>query len=95
MSKLHEQKPVEAKVTEWLNNQSFWNEKIVRIDLPIPGRMVLYERDKKLRIEVGTYADYARNLKKLRTFYRSGLDETQYSEIDLRFRGQIIGRKNM
>ena len=47
------------------------------------------------RVVMGAMHGYERKLKKLRTFYRNSPEEVKaknYTELDLRFRGQVIGR---
>ena len=47
------------------------------------------------RVVMGSMRDYERKLKKLRTFYQNipaEVKEKNYTELDVRFRGQVIGR---
>ena len=47
------------------------------------------------RVVLGSMKDYENKLNKLRVFLENGADATRdkhYMELDLRFKGQVIGR---
>jgi len=47
------------------------------------------------RVVLGSMKDYENKLNKLRVFLENGADATRdkhYTELDLRFKGQVIGR---
>ena len=50
---------------------------------------------RKERILLGEINGFESKLAKLRTFYENGsqiLQDKHYTELDLRFRGQVVGR---
>ncbi len=86
-----------AEMAEWLQRDPYWRERIRRIHMRTPQNAVLVMRDDDLpQVVIGTLSNYQHKLAKLRTFLDNSVDATQdkhYRELDVRFRGQVIGRK--
>ena len=87
-----------ADFAQWLQRDAFWRQHIKRVQVMNPHMYVLHLRDPESpRVILGELSGYAQKLRKLRTFYADGAEETEgkhYDELDLRFRGQVIGRNN-
>ena len=85
-----------ADFAEWLADNSYWRKKIHHLHLQTPQKIVIYLRgENQPRVVLGNLRHYERKLKKLRTFLENSgniLEEKQYDEIDIRYRGQVIGR---
>lgn len=85
-----------ADFTEWLQHNKYWRERISYVHMRTPRMAVLVLRDaSQPRIVMGSIQGYERKLNKLRTFFEHGqeaLKEKHYEELDIRFRGQVIGR---
>ena len=85
---------------EWLQDNRYWQERIDHVHLRNPRMAVLYLKQplangQKPMVLLGTMNDYESKLAKLRVFMENGemaIQDKQYSELDLRFRGQVIGR---
>lgn len=86
-----------ADFAQWLRNEPFWLQRIHHIYVQSPVMIYLYMRgENQPRVVMGSMNDYERKLKKLRTYYENCPDEVKsknYTELDLRFRGQVVGRK--
>ena len=80
-----------------LQKNNFWSTRIGRVHVMTPSKLVLYMTDMQIPpVVLGDLKAYERKLNKLRTFLEDGVEETagkQYTELDLRFHGQVIGRK--
>lgn len=85
-----------ADFAEWVQKKSFWQEKIHYVHMKTPQIMILYLRgENEPRIMMGPIRGYESKLYKLRTFMENSQDnqrDKKYYEIDVRFRGQVIGR---
>lgn len=81
----------------WLNTNRYWRERIKYVDMKSPHMMHLYlVENHQPRIVVGEIEGFKSKLAKLRTFFENGEEATQgkhYTELDLRFKDQVIGRK--
>ena len=90
-----------ADFAEWLQDNPYWSERINHIHMRTPRMAVVclkkpLENGQTPVVILGTMNGYERKLKKLRTFIENSSDalkDKQYSELDLRFRGQVIGRR--
>ena len=86
---------------EWLQDNRYWRERIDHIHMRNPRTAVIYLKQPlsnglKPAVVLGTMNNYESKLAKLRTFMensREAIQDKQYSELDLRFRGQVIGRR--
>ena len=85
-----------ADFAEWLQGNKYWREQIKSVHVGSPHMIYLYLRGhNKPRIVLGEMSGYKQKLAKLRTFFDNGAEATankQYMELDLRFKGQVIGR---
>lgn len=81
---------------EWLAGDSYWRGRIREIQVRNPRQISLLQRDGAETILLGDMNDYAKKLHKLRVYYERGGAEIgagKYREIDVRFEGQVVGRK--
>ncbi|MBQ8099977.1 MAG: hypothetical protein IJ169_01650 [Paludibacteraceae bacterium] len=80
----------------WIDDQPFWNAQIEQINVTAGHELELIPRVGGHTILLGEIDGYQEKLSKLETFYEEGFAKmgwTPYREIDLRYRGQIVGRK--
>lgn len=83
-----------ADMAAWLRKDRYWREDIVGVNVVTPTDIVLLQRNGQ-RVRLGATEGYARKLAKLRTFDEcEWTDSVHYKEIDLRYKGQVVGRKN-
>jgi len=86
-----------ADFAEWLQRNAYWRERVEYIRLQSPQMAHLYLRgENQPRIVLGNMHGYERKLRKFRTFLDNGaeaLQDKQYTEYDVRYKGQVIGRK--
>lgn len=81
---------------EWLQGNHYWRELISDVYVQHPRYLLLTQRGQKAKIVLGALDGYADKLARLRKLYTHGLDEIEhpdYREYDLRFEGQVVGRK--
>lgn len=87
-----------ANFAIWLQDNSYWRSRIKRVHVLNPHMLVLHLADAQVPpVVLGNLIGYDRKLSKLRTFLENGTEETagkHYAELDIRFRGQVIGRKD-
>lgn len=84
-----------ADFAEWLQGNKYWRTRIDHLYVASPHMIYIYMRNRE-RVVLGSMYGYERKLRKLRTFYENSgaaLEDKQYTELDIRFRGQVIGRK--
>ena len=84
-----------ADFTEWLQDNRYWREQVRYVYVQSPQMVYLYLRGGQPRVVMGNMNEYKRKLVKLRTFFEEGteaLQDKHYTELDVRFRGQVIGR---
>lgn len=86
-----------ADFAEWLRDDAYWRTRIKYIDVRTPHyvRLLPANADSEI-IVLGDLDGYEDKLRKLRTFYEGGgemVRAKQYKELDLRFEGQVVGRK--
>lgn len=90
-----------ADFAEWLQGNKYWRKRIDHVYVASPHMIYIYVKDEGLKVQgerivLGSMYGYERKLRKLRTFYENSgaaLEDKQYTELDIRFRGQVIGRK--
>ena len=78
---------------EWLQDNSYWQKKVRYVQVRNPQLVYLYLND--VRVVLGPMSRHEQKLTKLRTFLENGAEAIQdkhYTELDVRFRGQVIGR---
>ena len=81
---------------QWLINSKYWRDRIAYIHVKTPKDIVLHQREVAGNILLGNMADYEQKMNRLRKLYVDGFDEigyTAYREFDLRYEGQVVGRK--
>lgn len=85
-----------ANFALWLQEHTYWSSRIKRVHVVNPHMLVLYMNDTNIPpVVMGNLSAYDRKLKKLRTFLDNGTEETagkHYTELDIRYHGQVIGR---
>lgn len=76
---------------------NLWSDQIVQIHVASPQRIELIMRQGNATIVLGSLERFEQKLNKLRTLYHDGFDRigwpTDYREIDLRFRDQVVCRR--
>ena len=81
---------------EFLENDDFWHAQIVQINVTPNQQIELIPRVGDQVILLGKLDGYKKKLDKLETFYTSVMNKRGwlgYKEIDLRYHGQVIGRR--
>lgn len=85
-----------ADIAQWLQRTPYWKERIHHLQVQSPQMVYIYLNDPEApRVVLGTIRGYESKLGKLRTFFDNcppDIQEKKYSELDLRFHGQVIGR---
>lgn len=85
-----------AEFAQWLQRDRYWREKIDLVRVQTPQMVYIYVHDRP-RIVLGSMHGYERKLAKMRRFYENAeaqILKKEYKEYDVRFKGQVIGRKN-
>jgi len=86
-----------ADYAAWVQNDRYWCKRVHHLYVQSPFIIYAYLRGEgKPRVVIGSIHGYERKFSKLRTFLENGAEETagkQYRELDLRFKGQVVGRK--
>lgn len=79
----------------WLSNDHYWSKRIKNVYVKNPKHIVLTQFDSSSKILLGELEGYEQKLQRLRTLYTKGFKEIgypDYSEYDLRYAGQVVGR---
>ena len=86
-----------ADYAEWLQTNRYWRNRVHHLYVQSPFMVYAYLRQEGFpRVVIGNLRGYERKFAKLRTFIEDGAEETsdkQYRELDLRFKGQVVGRR--
>jgi len=84
-----------AELVEWIYKRRYWRERITRIHVAGPKMVHLYLRDYPGVVILGDLDGYTHKLDKLNTFLHEQKKQElpAYKEIDIRYHGQVIGRK--
>lgn len=80
----------------WLYKDRYWRERIQSVTVQSPFAIYIHLRGDYPRVLMGSMSGFERKLAKLRTFLDDGEEETadkHYRELDIRFKGQVIGRR--
>lgn len=80
----------------WLTENRYWNTKISHVQVHNPKYLVLAQEDGKGKIILGELSKYEKKMARLQKLYTKGFDQIgyqDYREYDLRYEGQVIGRK--
>lgn len=85
-----------ADFAEWLENDPYWKSRVAYVQVQSPQMVYIYLRGMAVpRALIGSMRGYERKLKKLRTFLEHSAEAIQdkhYREVDLRYKGQVVGR---
>ena len=85
-----------AQFAKWLQKDDYWSQRVNHVYLQTPQMAYIYLKgEHHPRITLGTINDYESKLHKAKMFLDQGAELTQgkqYTELDVRFKGQIIGR---
>lgn len=85
-----------AQFAQWLQKDEYWRSRVDHIYMQTPQMAYVYLKGHHTpRIALGTMSDYQNKLRKARFFLDQSPELTQgkqYTELDVRFKGQIIGR---
>ena len=84
-----------ADFAEWLEDNSYWRKRVHHVYVASPQMVYIYLKGEQPRIVMGNMRGYEKKLAKLRVFFEKGAEAIQdknYTELDLRFKGQVIGR---
>ena len=89
-----------ADFAEWLQDNTYWRKRIHHLHVLSPQRVLVYLKDtngkvQEERVLLGPMRGYEAKLAKLRTFLENSAEATKdkhYYELDVRFKGQVIGR---
>ena len=84
----------------WLRSNRYWRKRICLLDVKSPHMVYIYLKDEagnvqNERILLGSMRGYEKKLAKLRTFLENSdeaMQDKHYTELDIRFDGQVIGR---
>ena len=86
-----------ADYAEWVQDNRYWRTRVHHLYVQSPFMVYAYLRGETTpRVVLGAMRGYERKFAKLRTFIEDGAEETagkQYRELDLRFKGQVVGRR--
>lgn len=80
----------------WLYDNPYWQEKVQSIYVVNPKMVYLIQKPDGTHLILGEVSGFKRKLNKLRTLYDKGFEQIgwqTYHEIDLRYSGQVVGRK--
>lgn len=81
---------------EWLQSNRYWRKRIHHLQVQSPHMVYIHLNDpEQPRIVLGDMQGHEQKLAKLRTFLENNEEATQdkhYTEYDIRFEGQVIGR---
>jgi cell division protein FtsQ len=81
---------------QWLVRNRYWNTRIKHVHVHSPKYLVLAQRDAMGDIILGELDGYEDKMQRLQKLYTKGFDKIgydNYREYDLRFDGQVVGRK--
>lgn len=85
-----------ADMALWIDDNPYWKEKIASVQVVSPKMVYLVQKPDETHLILGEVSGFKRKLGKLRTLYDNGFDQIgwqTYNEIDLRYKGQVVGRK--
>ena len=81
---------------DWLNGNRYWRTRICDVYVSNPKHIVLAQKGENTRIVLGELDGYSKKLNKLQKLYTKGFTQIGYPDVkeyDLRFTGQVVGRK--
>lgn len=83
-------------LAQWLTDNRYWQSRIQEVQVVNPKHIVLNQKDGKGKIILGDLSQLEQKMSKLQKLYTKGFDQIgykDYREYDLRYKGQVIGRK--
>lgn len=86
-----------ADFAEWVQQNPYWQQRIDHVFIQSPQMVIVCLRNNQPRVKMGAMRGFEQKLAKLRVFLENGAEATkdkQYTELDVRFRGQVIGKYN-
>lgn len=80
---------------EWVQQSDYWHKRISYIKVTNPTSIQVMQRDSAATILLGDIHNYQPKLNKLQKWYESiqGVDINLYRQLDVRYKGQVIGIK--
>lgn len=81
---------------KFINKETFWNAQIEQIHIADSALVELTPRVGNHQIVLGSFDNYEKKLRKLKTFYTKGMNQmdwNRYQKLDLRYKNQVIGIK--
>lgn len=81
---------------DWLSSNRYWRTKISDVYVSDPKHIVLDQKGENTKIVLGSLDGYSEKLNKLQKLYTKGFNQIGYPDVreyDLRFTGQVVGRK--
>jgi cell division protein FtsQ len=82
-------------LTQYIRANDFWNSMIEQVHVK-RGEFILIPKVGKQKIQFGKFEKIENKFRRLRKFYEEGMSRVgwrKYRTIDVRFDGQVIGRK--
>lgn len=79
----------------WMTENEYWQDRIDYIYVQSVQMIYLYLKQRDERIVMGNLKDFEKKMNKLRLFLLNSGEATKdkhYQELDLRYKGQVIGR---
>lgn len=86
-----------ADFAAWLQTNKYWRQRIHHVNVQSPYMVYLYLKGSRPRVLLGSLNRYEAKLAKFRTFLENSAEATKdkhYYEYDVRYKGQVIGRKD-
>lgn len=84
-----------ADFSLWMAENEYWQDRIDYIYVQSVQMIYLYLKQRDERIVMGNLKDFEKKMNKLRLFLLNSGEATKdkkYQELDLRYKGQVIGR---
>lgn len=80
---------------EWLQESDYWHQRIGFVKVANPKSIQIIQRDSAATILLGEISNYQPKLNKLQKWYQhiQGVDIQTYQQLDVRYKGQVIGIK--
>lgn len=80
---------------EWLQESDYWHKRISYVKVANPRSIQVVQRDSAATILLGEITNYQPKLNKLQKWYQGiqGIDISIYHQLDVRYKGQVIGIK--
>ncbi len=82
-------------LTQYIRADDFWNSMVEQVHVE-KGEFILIPKIGKQKIQFGKFEKIENKFRRLRKFYEEGMSRvgwSKYRTIDVRFDGQVVGRK--